>query len=322
MTVLPVLLAVSIASACGGDDSGEAAAPAAGPGGGDDAGSVTIEHRYGTTTFEDVPERIVSLDDQWTDVLVAMDGPLVAAAESTVVEDGRYPWQDVIPASVEAIPATDQIPYEAVVAAEPDLIVITYAATDQATYDRLNEIAPTIGPLGDAEVDRWQDIAHTAGEILGTPDAAEQLVTDAEQVSAQMRDELPGLDGRHYVMANYVPGDAIYIVADPNDGASELFAQLGLSIDPDILAIADGASGRAEVSLERVDLLDADLLIMLTNGADPADIPGYEQLPAVRSGGVAVLAVAEVSGLNTPSPLSIPYSLEAIRPALEAAANG
>jgi iron complex transport system substrate-binding protein len=41
----------------------------------------------------------------------------------------------------------------------------------------------------------------------------------------------------------------------------------------------------------------------------------------VRDGAVAVLDLAAVSGLNTPTPLSIPYSLEQIRPALEAAAT-
>ena len=40
--------------------------------------------------------RIVSLDTQWTDVLVAMDGPLAAAAMDPRLEGGRYPWQDTI----------------------------------------------------------------------------------------------------------------------------------------------------------------------------------------------------------------------------------
>ena len=68
-------------------------------------------------------------------------------------------------------------------------------------------------------------------------------------------------------------------------------------------------------------MLDADLLLILTNGADVNDIPGYDLLPAVQDGAVAVLDIAGVTGLNTPSPLSIPYSLELIRPALEAAAT-
>ena len=90
---------------------------------------------------------------------------------------------------------------------------------------------------------------------------------------------------------------------------------------PTRLAIADGASGRVNLSLERIDELDADILFVLTNGTDPDEIPGYANLPAVKSGAVAVMTLAAVSGLNTPSPLSIPYSLDAIRPALEAAAG-
>ncbi|HKY16006.1 MAG TPA: hypothetical protein VJM33_13860 [Microthrixaceae bacterium] len=34
---------------------------------------------------------------------------------------------------------------------------------------------------------------------------------------------------------NFVPGDAFYVVADPNDGAGQLMAQLGMSISPTIL---------------------------------------------------------------------------------------
>jgi iron complex transport system substrate-binding protein len=45
-------------------------------------------------------------------------------------------------------------------------------------------------------------------------------------------------------------------------------------------------------------------------------------LPAVVDGAVAEVEYAPVVGLNTPSPLSIPYSLETVRPALEAAADG
>lgn len=317
-----LVLALSLV-ACGssGDvssdgDSGDAAsAPTA------DAVIVTVEHHYGTTTLDGPPERIVSLDTQWTDVLVALDAPLAAAALDPLVEGGRYPWQADMPASVEDIPVTDTIPYEAVAAAQPDLIVVTWAVTQESDYERLSEIAPTIPLLGDGEVDTWQDIARTAGNVLGIPDEAEALVVEADQRSADLAAELPGLDGKTYVLANYTPGDVITVVADPDDGAATVFAQLGLQIDPDILALADGAVGRVDLSLERIDELDADLLVLLTNGADPADIAGYGNLPAVRDGAVSLLDLAAVVGLNTPTPLSIPYSLERIHPALEAAAT-
>jgi iron complex transport system substrate-binding protein len=321
-----VLCGALLVAACGGDDSAAtSAAPASASGATSNASQtaepVTVDHRYGSTTIDSTPERIVSLDTQWTDVLVALDAPLVGAALDPVADGGRYPWQGDIPEDVESIPVTDSIPYEAVAALRPDLIVITWAATDQATYDQLSAIAPTIPLLGDEEVDAWQDIATVAGDVLDLDDEAADLITDSEQLSADVLAELPGLEGRTYALANYVPGDSIYVVADADDGAGIFFGQLGLDIDPDLLAIADGASGRVQLSLERIDELDADLLIMLTNGADAGEIPGYASLPAVQDGAVALLDVADVTGLNTPTPLSIPYSLERIRSALEAAAS-
>jgi iron complex transport system substrate-binding protein len=280
----------------------------------------SIEHRWGTTTIDQRPARIVSLDNQWTDVLVALDAPLVGAALDPVAETGRYPWQEVIPESVTDIEVGDSIPYEAVAALNPDLIVITWGATSQADYDRLSQIAPTIGQLGDEEVDAWQDIAEVAGRLLGESDAAAALVTEIDRLVAGIATELPGLQGKTYALANYVPSDGIYVVADPDDGSATFFAQLGLAIDPDLIAIADGASGRAKLSLERIDELDADVLVLLTNGADPAQIPGYAALPAVAAGSVALLDLDAVTGLNTPTPLSLPYAIERVRPALEAAA--
>ena len=97
---LPVLLVLALGlAACGGDDD-DAGTGAPGT---DIAGGITIDHRYGTTTLGAPPERILSLDNQWTDVLVALDAPLAAAALDPVVEGGRYPWQDGIPEAVEPI---------------------------------------------------------------------------------------------------------------------------------------------------------------------------------------------------------------------------
>jgi iron complex transport system substrate-binding protein len=79
-------------------------------------------------------------------------------------------------------------------------------------------------------------------------------------------------------------------------------------------------AARINVSTERADLLRADLLAFLVNGGDRSnlsDIPGFDQLP----GTVAVLDYPTIVGLNTPSPLSIRYALERLRPYLDQAAR-
>lgn len=303
-----------LALSCGGGDDEHAADQ-------ESAGDhVRIEHRYGVTTIATPPSRIVSLDHQWTDVLTALDAPLAAAAADPYADTGRFPWQTDLPDGLDDLQVSDALPHERIAALAPDLIVVSWAVTTESEYERLTSIAPTIPLLGDEEVDSWQDMATAAGRFLGDPAAATALVAQVDAEVEQLAAQLPGLDGCTYALANYVPGDAIYVVADPDDGAARLFAQLGMSIDPDLLELAEGASGRVKLGLEEVDRLDADVLILLTNGAEPTSIPGYELLPAVEQGSVAVLEVADITGLNTPTPLSVPYSLERVRPALEKAA--
>lgn len=282
---------------------------------------LTVEHKYGSTTIPAKPERIVSLDTQWTDVLLSLDAPLVGRALDPYVPGGTFAWQEGLDEGVTHIEATDSIPFEQVAALDPDLIVVTYFVQDEATYDQLSQIAPTIPLLGTGDqVDEWQEMATLAGQFLDDPGAAADLIASVDGVVEATIADLPGLEGRTYALANWVPGDAIYVVADPEDGATVLFSQLGMSITPSVLEVADGVSGRATLSLENISLLDGDLLVLFTNGADPDDIPGYSALPAVQNGAVSVLDYGSVVGLNTPTPLSIPYSLELIRPALEAAA--
>ncbi len=314
-----VLFGALLAASCGGSD--DATTTTAAAGGGGDFEPVTFEHRYGTTEVAERPERIVSLDTQWTDALLELDAPPVGYLADYNVPDG-FPWRGDRLAGSTEMKATDAIPLEQVAALKPDLIVVTYFAQDQAAYEQLAAIAPTISTLSENEVDTWQEITRAAGQVVGDTDAADAVVADVEGQIDAVAVELPGLAGKTFAFANYVKGDAIYVVSDPEDGAVDFFHQLGMEISPAIIEAGAGETGRVEVGFERMDLLDADLLALLTNGEDPSSIPSYDSLPAVKSGAVAVLDYATAVALNTPTPLSIPYGIEELRPALEAAAKG
>jgi iron complex transport system substrate-binding protein len=303
-----------------GERTGTSAGGPAGTSGASTFTPVTIEHRYGSTEISERPQRIVSLDAQWTDALIALDAPPVGYIPDPTAPDG-FPWRgDALDGSTP-MPATDALPYEQIVALEPDLIVVAFFAQDQTDYDTLSAIAPTVATLSENQVDPWQEVTRAAGDVLGQQDAAAALVADVDGQVAALAEELPGLEGKTFALVNYVPGDSFYVVSDPDDGAVVLFDQLGLQISPSILEVGGDVSGRVKLSLEQTQVLDADVLILFANGADPTEIPGYSSLPAVTSGAVAELDYVEVLGLNTPSPLSLPYSLDFIRPALDAAAR-
>ena len=106
--------------------------------------------------LEAPPERVATLGLQWTDVLLALDEePIAHISEDLAGDGGTYPWQAGLldGATGLTVTSSQDIPYEQIASLQPDLILITYFAEDQAIYDRLNAIAPTIGLLGDRQVD-------------------------------------------------------------------------------------------------------------------------------------------------------------------------
>ncbi len=309
---------VVVLAACGGDDD---AGPAAASADADaDAQTVTVDHMFGSTEVTGVPERIVTIDLQWTDVMLAMGVEPVGYSVDAFMPESGVPWQD-LPAGAEPLSLDDGPPIEQIAELQPDLILGSYSITDQAVYDQLSGIAPTIAGEDALQVTPWQDLVRTAGQLLGEPDRADEIVADVDGEVAAVAGALPGLTGKTFSLAQYIVGDSIYVVADEQDGSSVFFQQLGMTMYPAVRDEGEATGDtRIVVSPERSDLLQADVLAFLVNGGDEsdlADIPGFDQLP----GTVAVLDFPTIVGLNTSSPLSIPYSLEQLRPYLEEAAG-
>ena len=286
-------------------------------------GTITIEHAWGSTDVVGTPERIVSLDPSFTDALLAVGvTPVGYVTSDILIEGGILPWQ-------EGLEGVEQIQFNGisydnqdVFNLDPDLIVGSYSIEDQERFDALSSIAPTIGAVDpDREVQRWQDLVMLAGRVTRQDDLAAQVIADTATDLADRAADLPGLDGKTYTFVNYVPGDALYVVADPDDGAAEVFAALGMSINPKALEAADGATGRAKFSLEQVDLLEADMIIVLANGGDPNDLIGWSALTAVGNDAVVEVDMVEATALNQPTSLSLPWVLDQIGGTLEKAAS-
>jgi iron complex transport system substrate-binding protein len=292
--------------------------------------TTTVEHKYGTTTVEGTPTRIVAGTSQWLDALLEFGVQPVAyySAAERGDERGLFLWQsDVSADAVEIdVPATQMsMPVEKVAVHDPDLILGSYTVAMQSDYDKLSQIAPTIPALGDAQVDSWEDQVTVLGDILGQPERADEIIAETNGEIDALADRLPGLQGKTAALAQYMfPTNQLIVVADPDDGASAVFEQLGMSVPQALVDEAGATGGRLTLSPERVDALTADLVVMLPNGGTAEDLnalPGFADLPAVREGGLAVVDYPTVVGFNTPSATSVLYSLDKISPQLEAVAN-
>lgn len=317
--------AAALAIGAGGSAAAFSAVDAAtAPPASNEDGPISIEHRHGTLELDAPAERIVSLDLQWTDALLSLGiTPLAYLDDPSAGETGQFPWQaGLLEGSEPVVVSETTLPLERIAELDPDLILVGWYGAEADEFDKLAEIAPTIGLLGDNQVDSWRDQLAVAAEVTGrSADQMSDVATDVDDLVAAKRAELPGLEGRTYALVNYVAGEGFYVVADPDDGSSQLFYDLGLEISPTVVAGGDGATGRAEFSLEQIGLLDADMLVFFSQDGDPAELVGYDSLPAVQSGAVVTLDYPSVVGLNTPTPLAVPHSLELISPVLEIVAG-
>lgn len=290
--------------------------------------SVTVIHGMGTTVIDGgPPSRVVALSASWADDLLALGVTPVGVGTITGIgpADGKFPWQKPFDAAVVPLSLLGAPDYEAIATLEPDLILADYSANNADVYQRLSAIAPTVAQLdAGAFVSDWREQVRVAGEILDREGSAEQLVAANDERLADVRRTLPGLEGKTFALATVEGGRNLGLVSAEDDAAVAVFRELGLRLDPAVVALGGGGK-RVTVAAElAADALSADVLVIrAARNSDPIEsvVPGWSMLPAVRSGAAAVVDRPTTGALSDPSVLNIEYLLAAVRPALESAAD-
>ncbi|MFQ6398393.1 ABC transporter substrate-binding protein [Nocardia sp. KC 131] len=312
VAVLAGALAFGIAG-CGSssDESGAGGEP------------VTVAHARGETTVEGTPKKVVTLGNQWMDTALALGVTPVGHIDNVAaVSKTSPPWEPDSLKSSKALNTTGNIA-EQVAALEPDLILVDGFLADQKTYDDLSKIAPTLPGLSKEAVGPWQNLVTTLGKVLRKQDEASKVIADVDKKVETITQANPGLKGKTFVSTWLASPAQLMVLTDPNDGSSKIFTQLGLGI-PKNLTDLPANQGRLALSPERVDELTADLLLAgYSPGMDEKyrQLPGYIELPAVKKGAVTFLTVEEISAVNQPTALSIPYLLNKLQPAIANAAK-
>ncbi|MFI9406414.1 ABC transporter substrate-binding protein [Nocardia sp. NPDC052316] len=285
---------------------------------------VTITHARGSTTVPGTPKRIVALGNQWLDTTLALGVTPVGYVDAiATTTKSAPPWA---PKSLEAAKALNTIGNvaEQVAALEPDLILADPFVADQKTYDELSKVAPTLPALDKNTVTPWQDLVSALGKVLHKPDAAAKVIAEVDQKIEAIAQANPGLKGKTFASTWLASAAQLMVLTDPNDGSSRLFAKLGMGIPKDLTELPGNQGGRVALSPERVDKLTADLLLAgYSPGLDEKyrQLPGYADLPAVRKGSVVFLTTQEISAINQPTALSVPYILNKLEPAFAATAK-
>ncbi len=309
---------------------------AAGCGGGEGAGrdeatsggTRAIEHKYGTTEIEGRPERVVTVGYSDYEAVLAL-GVTPIGVRAFIEDQVTWPWneEELGDAEPEILPA-EELNFEQIANLRPDLILAVYSGLTDEEYETLSEIAPTVAQSGEY-VDYgtpWQAMTRVIGHALGQKERAEEIVTEIEDRIDDAREKHPEFEGSTLVLASLDAGGTYYLYG-PQDSRIQVLNSLGFELPPEVAELADDAFF-AEVSRERLNLADADVLVWQVDAEDQReaieDDPLYQKLDVYGEGrdlflvGFEPLRIA--LGLSTV--LSLPFLLDRLVPMLAAAVDG
>ncbi|WP_134739140.1 iron-siderophore ABC transporter substrate-binding protein [Nocardioides sp. 503] len=286
---------------------------------------ITIEHALGTTTIEEKPERVATVNWANHEVPLALGVVPVGMAAANFGDDdgdGLLPW---VSATLEELDAetpvlfdeTDGIDFEAVADTAPDLILAPYSGLTQEDYDTLSEIAPVVAYPEAPWSTEWRDMILLASEAMGMKTEGEELVADLEEEIAATVAEQPTLKGTSAMFLTHVDTTDLSEVSyyTTHDTRARFFEDLGLATPASIeTASAETDEFSGTLSAEQIDQLD-DVEVIVTYGdqelvdALKSD-PLLSKMPAVQNDAIVLLPDSPLGTAANPTPLSISYVLE------------
>lgn len=287
--ILALLAALSISSSTAPVFAEESAFP------------VEIEHAYGTTTIEEQPERVVTLFDSNSDAVLALGVAPVGISKvgyGNVEENGLLPWTNaafeklgVTPNVFDDAEGTD---YEAVNAAEPDLVLIPNSGVTEEEYERLSQIAPTVPYAKIAYATTWEEEAEVTAKALGKEAEGAELIESTKALIAEKLAEHPELEGKTAAFCYIDPSNLsmVYIYM-PLDPRAAFLEELGMKVPESITSMAGEEDFSVDLSAENIDLLnDVDVIVCYGDDSLIGELQANELMstvPAIANGAVATI---------------------------------
>lgn len=290
---------------------------------------VTIEHKFGSTTIAEAPERVVALGFTEQDALLAVGvAPVAVRYWYGDTENAIFPWAADALGDAENPTVLNMVfgslNYEAILALQPDLISAVGAGLTQEEYELLSQIAPTVAQSADYPDFGipWQEATRMIGASVGKQDEAVALIERVEGLFTDARQAHPSFEGKSIAVAIHYDGRYAFFTG--HDARARFFTDLGFVVPEALIEIA-GENFYADLSAERIDLLDQDVLVFVDVASTEGGREAIEndvlisQLAAVREGRTVFVPAEYDDALTFSSVLSLEYALEGLLPELAAA---
>jgi len=302
------------------------------------SGPITIEHIYGETEFDKVPEHIATISWVNADTLLALDTVPVGMDSDIWGQNANNStdWKDAklqeLGAAIgsEKAPAqysvADGIDFDAIAQSKPDAIFAAYSGLTQEQYDKLSKIAPTVGPLEANYLSSWQQTTEAAGKLLGKSDEAAKLIGDIEGQLAEQAEKHPVFKDTTFIAGDLSQPKTISLYA-AEDNRPRFLSALGMTQAEVVTKNTPKGSFYFEWSPERASELESDIFFAsVATGATVDDAlksnPLFKQIPSAKTGGLVAMDNDQaVLSVSSASPLSLSWAIDNVVPKLAEAAD-
>ena len=287
-----------------------------------------VEHFFGTTEIKEAPKRVVSLGYTDEQSLLALGVVPVGMVDQYPNPEGKTPdintqwpwvkdkWGSTTPEVIMKNGDTEPN-YEKIAQLRPDLIVAVYSEADQAWYDKLSKIAPTVGRTKEEKEPfsaKWQDNALQVAKAVGKGDEGTKMIKAIDDKVAEAKKANPSWANETAVVTSWYK-DAVAPFTT-TDVRGQVVTGIGFKGNTKIDEIA-GGKFYTTLSPERMDLMNVDRIFVIADEADQKSLKGFElfnNLPAVKAGKVHWILDSEGpaigAAISQATLASMPYAVD------------
>jgi iron complex transport system substrate-binding protein len=243
-----------------------------------------VEHDGGSTTLDDPPERVVSIEGTTSLDMLLLMGVTPAAGGADYEDPFRIaPWQAALTNGDREAPGFDliakrpEVNIEQIAGAQPDLII------SQSGW--IEDILAPVEAIGapivvfdwtDDKVD-WRDNVRIVGEAVGRDACVDEIISKVEDKIDETRTAIESAGGADDVFTVVTVGDGYIAYHGANDPIGKAIQDdLGLTLEP-----ADGSQTEFGVELAESVLLGDHILAFDFGENFPFDETFLEE-PTVR----------------------------------------
>ncbi|MET9619630.1 MULTISPECIES: iron-siderophore ABC transporter substrate-binding protein [unclassified Streptomyces] len=316
-------------TACGGGTEKTESKPSAPAGGTSAAFPVTVEHKYGSTTIAAEPKRVVTLGLSDQDAVLALGVKPVGAVDWFKEQPyGKWPWaKDKWGGTApQIVGERDEYNIEKIAALKPDLVIAQYSGMKKEQYDTLSKFTKVVAqPKGLPDYGAsWQVMTRQIGKSLGKDAETEKLIAGIDARFKAVREKHPEFAGKTLAVADSFEAGK-YSAFTKTDPKAIFFSELGFTLKPEIDTLAKPGWNVAELSAEKLNVLDVDRLVWVTSSTESDNRikaePLYRKLKVHQEKRDLFVPyqdpdIGAAFSFNTV--LSIPYAIDEIEPLVAA----